>query len=185
MSPLPPASSVLNKTEVVAEHSFPDVARRNLMMQYVELPMVLRIFSVPKTARIIDLGSGRGFGVAALISRGFSNVTGVDCDAVALQHGLSEKAHSICADARATPIRSESIEIVLDFGTSYHAGDSAASLAEIQRVLRPGGRYIYETRASQLLSHPVRSRGKMLPWSAAPRLQPDRHAILWASRIKR
>ena len=43
---------------------------------------------------------------------------------------------------------------------------------------------MYETRASQLLAHPVRSWGRLLPWDAAPELAPERHALLWASRVK-
>jgi ubiquinone/menaquinone biosynthesis C-methylase UbiE len=66
------------------------------------------------------------------------------------------------------PFADESIDIVIDFGTLYHIARSPAALDEIARVLVPGGAFVYETKASQFLSHPVRSRGRRLP-APAPR----------------
>src|SRR5437867_8224489 len=56
------------------------------------------------------------------------------------------------------------------------------SLQEISRVLRCGGLFVHETPVRQLLAHPVRSFGRHLPWSAAPRLRRDRLAFLWSAR---
>ncbi len=61
---------------------------------------------------------------------------------------------------------------------------SPAALDEIARVLAPGGAFVYETKASQLLSHPVRSRGRRLPAPTAHGLRRRRWAMLWASRTK-
>jgi hypothetical protein len=55
------------------------------------------------------------------------------------------------------------------------------ALNEIARVLAPGGRFVHETRLSQRLAHPIRSRTR-LPWRAAPRLTRDRTAVLWSAR---
>jgi hypothetical protein len=52
-------------------------------------------------------------------------------------------------------------------------------------VLAEGGVFVYETRMSQLLSHPVRARGRRLPWPIAPALVPRRRALLWGARTKR
>jgi SAM-dependent methyltransferase len=166
-------------------NQFPDIAQRNWTMMHVELPLVLRLFGVARTARVLDLGSGRGFGLAALAAHGFHKLFGIDLDQSALTHAdQSPRIRLCCADACALPIASESVDVVFDFGTSYHVHDAARALAEIQRVLRPGGTYIHETRVNQLMSHPVRSWGRMLPFSEVPRLLPARHALLWASRVK-
>lgn len=169
-----------------SENRFPDIAQRNLTMQYVELPLVLHFFRIPERARVLDLGCGRGFGLAGLRRLApHASFIGVDHDLDALGFAAAQRAGSICAgDACALPFHDESFDVVFDFGTSYHVDDPPSSLAEVQRVLKNGGSYIHETRANQLMSHPVRSRGRVLPWSAAPRLIPARHAILWARRIK-
>jgi SAM-dependent methyltransferase len=154
-------------------------------MMHVELPLVLQMFDVPRTARVLDLGCGRGFGLTALAAHGFRHLLGIDLDEAALTHAQTGAVITLCcADACQLPIATESIDVVFDFGTSYHVHDASRALAETARVLRTGGLYIHETRANQLMSHPVRSWGRVLPWSAAPRLVRARHALLWASRIK-
>jgi len=50
------------------------------------------------------------------------------------------------------------------------------------RVLAPGGIVCHETPFCQLLSHPVRWGGRMLPWDAVPQLQGGRRALLWSRR---
>ena len=85
---------------------------------------------------------------------------------------------------RGLPFPEASFDLVVDFGTCYHVSRRAQALREIARVLAVGGRFVYETRPSQLLAHPVRSWGRRLPWDAVPELVPDRHALLWASRVK-
>ncbi|MGH7535682.1 MAG: hypothetical protein ACREMG_08865, partial [Gemmatimonadales bacterium] len=45
-------------------------------------------------------------------------------------------------------------------------------------------RFISETVSSQLLSHPLRTRGRRLPWAAVPELRLERQAVLWKSRCK-
>jgi hypothetical protein len=44
---------------------------------------------------------------------------------------------------------------------------------------------VCETVSSQLLSHPLRTRGRRLPWASVPELRLERQAILWKSRAKR
>ncbi len=183
----------------MTRNRFPDIAQRNWTMKYVEVPLVIRLFAVSPAARVLDLGCGRGFGLSALAAHGFSRPIGLDLDATALTNthaamnpgtqGRSgwfgyQSVTVCCGDACSLPFVDESFDVVFDFGTSYHVHDPARSLAEVERVLCKGGRYIHETRANQLISHPVRSWGRVLPWHAAPRLVPVRHACLWASRVK-
>jgi SAM-dependent methyltransferase len=71
-------------------------------------------------------------------------------------------------------------DLVVDFGTCFHIERSVDALREIVRVLAPGGLFATETPLSQLLSHPVRSFGRRLPWRAVAALKPGRHAGLWS-----
>jgi ubiquinone/menaquinone biosynthesis C-methylase UbiE len=89
------------------------------------------------------------------------------------------------ADLRLLPFADESFDMVVDFGTCYHIKLPQFALGEICRVLVPGGLLVHETRASQLLSHPIRSLRRRVPWSAVPTLRLARHALLWATRRKR
>jgi hypothetical protein len=52
----------------------------------------------------------------------------------------------------------------------------------VSRTLAPGGIFATETRLNQLFSHPVRSRGRLIPWSASKALTPRNYAGLWQSR---
>jgi len=82
-------------------------------------------------------------------------------------------------DVTALPFADGSFDVVVDFGTCYHAGRT--SLAEVQRVLRPDGMFVHETRWAQRLAHPSH-RTQPLDWSAAPFLRRARQALLWQSR---
>jgi SAM-dependent methyltransferase len=79
---------------------------------------------------------------------------------------------------------SASIDLVIDFGTCYHIPDPQGAMREIARVLQPGGWFVHETPVSQMLAHPVRSCGRLLPWSQVPALRFFRTAILWSARMK-
>jgi ubiquinone/menaquinone biosynthesis C-methylase UbiE len=82
------------------------------------------------------------------------------------------------------PFADEAFDVIIDFGTLYHIARSQAALNGIARVLAPGGTFVYETKASQFLSHPVRSRGRRLPTLTDHGLRHRRWAMLWASRTK-
>ena len=98
------------------------------------------------------------------------------------EHGTKAELHR--GDVRQMPFADEAFDVIIDFGTLYHIARSQAALGEIARVLAPGGTFVYETKASQFLSHPVRSRGRRLPSLAGHGLRHRRWAMLWASRTK-
>lgn len=79
------------------------------------------------------------------------------------------------------PFPDGSFDVVIDFGTCFHVSRPEAALCEIARVLDARGRFVHETRLSQLLAHPCRSTGRKLPWTAAPQLVRSRTALLWAT----
>jgi demethylmenaquinone methyltransferase/2-methoxy-6-polyprenyl-1,4-benzoquinol methylase len=94
-------------------------------------------------------------------------------------------AEVVRADVRSLPFADRSFDVVIDFGTCYHIPHSERAVAEIERVLTPGGRFVTETRASQALAHPIRTSGRGLPWSAASRLERTLRAVLWSCQVKR
>jgi SAM-dependent methyltransferase len=174
-----------------AYERFPDVPRRNLFHEVLEVPVLVYCLRLPGGARIVEIGCGRGVALpplAALLQP--RRLAGVDIDSDRLRMAgerlqrLRVAAELYRADVRALPFASGSFDVVLDFGTCYHIADPACALREIVRVLRPGGLFVCETVSSQLLSHPLRTRGQRLPWVAVPELRLERQAILWKSRRK-
>ena len=115
-----------------------------------------------------------------------TRLVGLDIDPVLLDEAANRVAGAsvelVCGDVRALPFADASFDAVIDFGTIYHVGGRAVALYEIARVLVPEGRFYHETRLAQALSHPVRSRGRRLPWEQVPELRRDRHALLWSCR---
>jgi ubiquinone/menaquinone biosynthesis C-methylase UbiE len=169
---------------------------RNGLQERVEIPIMLRALRLPLGVRVLEVGCGRGVALPVLSRRlAPSELVAVDVDpallAVAKQR--LERAR-VCAtlleaDVRALPLESESVDLVIDFGTCYHVSGgrpgARAALSEIARVLRPGGLFVHETRVAQHLAHPVRSFAKSLPWALVPSLAFERGAILWGMRRKR
>jgi ubiquinone/menaquinone biosynthesis C-methylase UbiE len=98
------------------------------------------------------------------------------------EHGTT--AQLCAADVRQLPFADGAFDLIIDFGTLYHIAKPQAASAEIARVLAPGGMFVHETMAAQLLSHPVRSRGRRLPRLGHDGLRHKRWAMLWASRTK-
>lgn len=169
---------------------FPDVARRNVTQELLEVPALVHSLSIPTGARILELGCGRGVALVPLARLCEPRcLTGVDIDSGLLldaQRRLEERgveAELVCADARELPFADRSFDVVIDFGTCYHIDHPESALREVARVLVDGGMFVYETRISQLLAHPVRSATRRLPGLDAPKFRVNRTALLWSSRI--
>lgn len=170
---------------------FPSVAPRNWLQERLELPALLTILAVPTGGRLLEIGCGRGVALPILNRRLYpASITGIDVDQSALAdarahaHATGTRVDLRHADVRDLPFPAAAFDIVFDFGTCFHIADPERALREIARVLRPGGRFVTETVFSQLLAHPLRTRGKPLPWAAAPSLKRVRHAGLWQLREK-
>jgi ubiquinone/menaquinone biosynthesis C-methylase UbiE len=168
---------------------FPDVARRNLLQEGVEIPAMVQLLGLPTGGKVLEVGCGRGVGLAPLAQALRPDLlTGVDIDDSLLAEAadrVSEKGTRVQlsrADVRDLPFPNGSFDVVIDFGTCYHIGTPERALREIVRVLRIGGLFVCETLSSQLLSHPVRSRRRRLPWHAVPELELSSQGVLWKAR---
>ena len=170
---------------------FPNIEARNFNQEKVEIPLMCLLLDLPLGVRVLEVGCGRGIALPPLTRKlAPSALTAIDIDAELVEEAVQHAerrgvtANIRQADVRRLPFPGGSFDIVIDFGTCYHIDGANRALAEIERVLVPGGFLVYETVAAQLLSHPVRSFGRRLPWKAIPTLLPDRHAGLWATRRK-
>ena len=168
---------------------FPNIERRNVLQERVEVPALIRSLKLPEHARILEVGCGRGVALVPLARlTSPARLTGLDVDPALLAEAREHldrrgiEAELVHGDVRALPFPAASFDVVVDFGTCWHIADAERALQEVARVLAPGGRFVHETVVSQRLAHPVRSRRGGLPWQAAPRLTRHRTAVLWSSR---
>ena len=147
-------------------------AVRDGLHRHIEVPLLLRLLSVPPDARVLEIGCGTGIALEVM-RRGLPRATIVGID-------LAVSGCSVAGAAEALPIADASADLVVDFGVVQHAPDPSLVLAEIARVLRPGGRYVCETTGAQVLAHPLRPGSGRQPWPRG--LVPERHLGLWQVR---
>lgn len=169
--------------------TFPNQERRNFLQTHLEIPMLLRALPLPMGAAMLEIGCGRGVGLARFAELCQPcRLAGIDIDPALIGiargrlAGVDTAIDLVEGDARALPFEEAEFDVVVDFGTCYHVDHPELALSEVARVLRPGGVFIHETRLAQLLAHPIRATRRKLPWSRVPELAVDRSAALWTSR---
>lgn len=150
--------------------------------------MLVRALGLPTEARILEVGCGRGIAMPVLDRLcNPQRLVGLDIDDELLAEAADRlqengvKGELYGGDVREMPFADDAFDVIIDFGTLYHISKPEAALAEIVRVLAPAGAFVYETKVSQFLSHPVRSWGRQLPALEAHGLRRRRWAMLWAS----
>ena len=175
---------------------FGNVETRNGLQAMVEIPLMIRALGLPRGGRVLEIGCGRGVALPVLYDRlEPDELVGLDVDVASLAEAQARvwrtgtEATLVEGDVRDLPFEFGRYDMVIDFGTCYHASDTMAGrraiLREVSRMLCDGGLFVHETRFAQRLAHPVRSLGPTLPWRDVPELVPDRSAVLWGVRRKR
>jgi ubiquinone/menaquinone biosynthesis C-methylase UbiE len=171
---------------------FPNEEGRNTRQATIEIPLMVRALGLPIGGRVLEVGCGRGVALPVLARLLCpTRLSGLDIEPAFLaEAGKRLEIEGVVAelvqgDVRRMPFSRGSFDLVVDFGTCYHIARAGAGLAEIARVLAPGGLFIHETPVSQLLSHPVRAFGRRLPWKGFACFERQRTAVLWSARRRR
>jgi ubiquinone/menaquinone biosynthesis C-methylase UbiE len=170
---------------------FPRENRRDEAHGEGEVPLLVALLPIARGARILEIGCGPGatlVPLAELVAP--ARLCGIDIDRELLARAAARLAAArvdaelVCGDVRTLPFPDASFDVVLDFGTCYHIARAADGLAEIARVLAPGGTFVTETVLNQRLSHPFRSWGRRMPWAAAPELVRAGTSLMWEARVR-
>ncbi|HUF35028.1 MAG TPA: class I SAM-dependent methyltransferase [Gemmatimonadales bacterium] len=186
---LPPSPGAIALPEDREYRPFPNEEGRNSRQAWLEIPVMVRALGLPQGGRVLEVGCGRGVALPVLHRLLHpTRLVGLDLDAASLREARTRRAGAgidaelVPGDVRRLPFPDAAFDLVIDFGTCYHIARAEAGLAEISRVLAPGGLFVQETPLGQLLSHPVRSFGRRIPWRLVPLLERHRTAIIWSAR---
>jgi SAM-dependent methyltransferase len=121
--------------------------RRENLRQLDALLTLLAQLDLPRGARVVDLGGGSGWVAEFLARYGFRPVV-VDVALPLLRlaydrlDGSDLDGSVVAGDMTALPLRSESIDAVIVLDALHHVGQLSAVLAEVRRVLVPGGQLL-------------------------------------------
>jgi SAM-dependent methyltransferase len=119
------------------------------------LDLILRHWPEPKGGRFLEAGCGPAANALNLAKLGI-DVTGVDLAPEAVEgaqeafvrHGL--EGEFVLGDVRQLPFPDDSFDFVYAGGVVEHFRESRCAVAEMARVLRPGGRVLFTVPAFTL-----------------------------------
>jgi SAM-dependent methyltransferase len=107
---------------------------------------------LPRTSRVLDVGTSTGANLRLLRDLGFQAVDGLDFSREAIRYcrekGLGLVQHG---DVCGMPFANDSFDLVLATDIIEHVDDDLKALREIGRVLRPGGKVLITVPAFPML----------------------------------
>jgi len=138
---------------------------RGAVQRYVEAKKLLRMGGAMNGGRALELGCGRGVGAGLILDLfGADSVDAFDLDpamAIRARARLAKfgsRARLWVGDAGSICVSDAIYDAVFDFGIIHHVPDWRAAVKEIQRVLKPGGRFYAEEVLRGLITHPLSRR---------------------------
>jgi ubiquinone/menaquinone biosynthesis C-methylase UbiE len=138
---------------------------RAAIQRYLEARRLLRLGGSAAGARALEIGCGRGVGTELILDMFRArSVDAFDLDPrmVALAsrrlapHGKHVRLW--VGDATTIPVPDGTYDVVFDFAIIHHVPDWRRVLAEVHRVLRPGGRFFAEEVLRPFIDHPLSRR---------------------------
>jgi SAM-dependent methyltransferase len=166
---------LMNRVETALVNSPP---RRALQRRY-EVPVLRSLGGMlAPGARVLELGCGPGYGTQLILEQfGADRVDTVDLDPAMVARarrrlaGYGDRVRVSGGDAAdlrtCLGVENGGYDAVFDFAIIHHVEDWRAALAEVARVLRPGGRFYFDevtaaalaTRGYRwLFDHPTKDR---------------------------
>lgn len=121
--------------------------------------LILSTLSLRESSSVLDLGCGAGTYVRRLVRLGH-RVVGLDYSLPSLKRAraadLAGKGRYVAGDAYALPVVTASMDLVVSIGVLQALARPRAAIAEMARVLRPGGFLVVEFLNARCLPGRVR-----------------------------
>ena len=122
---------------------------RLLIQRHYELPLLEKLGGRLDGKNVLEVGCGRGVGTELLIERlGAATVHAIDLDESMLKHARkrlakydSEQLKLGIGDVTAIDAPDQTYDAVINFAAIHHVPNWQAAVAEISRILLPGGRF--------------------------------------------
>lgn len=138
---------------------------RRVLQRWYEAPLLMRLGGRTPGARAVELGCGSGYGTQLILKQfGAASVDAVDLDPAMVARarrrlvrhaGRVRLAVGDAVDLRAAFGADDgAYEAVFDFGIIHHIPAWRDTLAEVARVLAPGGRFFFEEVTATALARP-------------------------------
>lgn len=132
-------------------------ARGQIEIEHLHRYLLARDFARGKD--VLDIACGEGYGTA-LLAQVAHRVIGVDIDRPTVAHAATQyvraNLHYVTGDARGIPLASASVDLVVSFETLEHFAEQEMFLAEVRRVLRPGGLLVISTPIAMYIPRSAR-----------------------------
>ncbi|GGS40491.1 SAM-dependent methyltransferase [Streptomyces sp. JS01] len=140
---------------------------RRALQRFYEVPALLGLAGgpLPPGSRAVEIGCGSGYGTRMILDR----FRAARVDAIDLDETMVAKARYRLADrpgrvrlaaGDATDLKSAfgaedgSYDAAFDFAIIHHIPDWRSAVAEIARVLKPGGMFVFDEVTSHALARP-------------------------------
>jgi SAM-dependent methyltransferase len=139
--------------EAAAYRQFRDLEERHWWFRgrrTVYLGLLRHLLAGERPKHVLDLGCGVGGFLAGLALLG-ERVLPTDMDRASLALCRQRGFPGVLSDGYALPFADASFELVCLFDALEHIPDEARALAEVARVLAPGGRIVVSVPAYQFL----------------------------------
>jgi len=133
---------------------------RAAVQRRYEAPLLRRLGGEVRGLRVLEVGCGRGVGTELLLAEmGAGQVVAFDFDPAMvakarrrLRRFPPERVTVGVGDAAQIAAPEAAFDAVFDFGVIHHVPEWQRAVAEVARVLRPGGRFFFEEVTTHALN---------------------------------